>query len=253
MKITASIVTYNNQAEIRGVLNSLLHSDCADKCTVYVVDNGSIDDTISIVEKEYPTVNLIKSKNVGYGAGNNKVINHISSDYHFVINPDITFMPSLISDIIAYMDQESNCILCTPEIVDAQGCAIASPKRDPRLRYIVARFLPFQAGILQKWRDEYTFAHHDSLEAYPIDICSGCFMAMRTKTAQLCGGFDEQFFLYYEDFDLSRHMKQYGQIMCLPFLQVVHNEKRSAYHTKTARNHMMRSLLRYFHKWGWKL
>ncbi len=253
MKISASIVTYNSIHDIRGVLSSLQQSDCYDRCTVTVVDNGSTDGTVALVENDYPGVSVIRSGNVGYGAGNNQALKTADSDYHFVLNPDVLFGPTLLSDVIAYMEQNPACVLCTPDAYDAEGNRIPSPKKAPRLRYILARFLPFQFTLLQTWRDEFTDYHNQSTNPYPIQLCPGFFMAMRTGTAQAVGGFDERFFLYYEDTDLSRRMGQLGDIMCLPQLRVVHNEKRAAYHSRRARWQMIRSLIRYFRKWGWKL
>ena len=253
MKITVSVVTYNSQNDIRGVLDSLMASDCADSTTVYVVDNGSTDSTVDIVTGEYPAVELIRSDNVGYGAGNNKVLKKAASDYHFVINPDVLFEPELLSGVVACMEETPACVLCTPGVYEADGTLIHSPKKSPRLRYIMARFLPWKLKLLQTWRDEFADYGNQSKVPYPIDICAGLFMAMRTAAAQAIGGFDERFFLYYEDTDLSRRMKEQGEVLCLPHLRIVHNEKRAAYHSKTARKHMIRSLIRYFNKWGWKL
>ena len=251
--LTISIVTHNSKKDIRGVLDSLMASDYADICKVYVVDNGSTDGTVELVESEYPNVTLIHSENVGYGAGNNKVLLQAESDYHFVLNPDVVFTPHLLSEIVAYMEQNTACVLCTPDVVDADGRRIPSPKKSPRLRYIVARYLPWNAGLLRKWHDEYTDFSNHSTQAYPIELCAGFFMAMRTKAAQDIGGFDERFFLYYEDTDLSKRMMEKGKVMCLPYLYVCHNSKRAAYYSKQARGQMIRSLIRYFNKWGWRL
>ena len=253
LKLSASIVTYNSIGDIRGVLDSLRQSDCADQCVVTVVDNGSTDGTVELLEREYPEITLIRSGNVGYGAGNNKALLNARSDYHFVLNPDVVFGPTLLSDVVSYMEQNKACVLCTPDVYDGDGKRIPSPRKAPRLRYIVARFLPWKLKILQTWRDEFTDYQNQNADAYPIELCPGFFMAMRTLAAQQIGGFDERFFLYYEDTDLSRRMREKGEVMCLPFLHVTHHEKRAAYRSRWARRQMIRSLIRYFNKWGWRL
>lgn len=234
------------------MLDSLQKSNVADSITITVVDNGSTDGTAELVEREYPSVSLIRSDNRGYGAGNNVALLKAESDYHFVLNPDIVFDERLLSDVTAFMEQNEAVVLCTPDVYDGDGNKIPSPKRTPRLRYILARFLRQDTRLLAKWRDEFTDARNQSAQPYPIELCPGFFMAMRTSAAQAIGGFDEGFFLYYEDTDLSRRMLDKGKVMCLPHLHVTHHEKRAAYRSKTARRHMIRSLIRYFNKWGWR-
>ena len=252
MKLSVSIVTYNSEKDIRGVLDSLSASDCRSDCTVTVVDNGSTDRTLEIITSEYPDVTVIHSANRGYGAGNNLALRKAESDVHVVLNPDVLFDETLLSDVAMYMEQNSACVLCTPSVYNMEGELIYSPKKTPRIRYILARFLPWKKGILKRWNDTFTDYNNHSKDPYPIELCAGCFMAMRTKAAQDANGFDERFFLYYEDTDLSRRLLDYGQVMCLPQLRIIHNEKRAAYHSAFARRQMIRSLIRYFNKWGWK-
>ena len=257
MKISASVVTYNNEKEIRGVLNSLVNSDCVNLMDIFVVDNCSTDKTVEIIEEEYPQIRLIRSpKNGGYGYGHNQALCLSNADYHFVINPDIIFEPTLISAAIKFMDDNPDTVIAIPNIYDEDNQLKMPPKRDPKVRYLIARFFP-TIGVFQKWRDSYVAKDlvlmSDGKTPYEIEICSGSFMILRRKVAEEVGFFDERYFMYFEDFDLSRSVRANGRIVCLPQLKVIHEGKRAAHSSKTARNMMLDSMWKYFRKWGFKL
>lgn len=255
VRISASVVTYNNEKEIRGVLDSLMNSSCLMDMEVYVVDNCSQDRTCEIVVNEYPQVKLIHStENVGYGAGHNQALRLSVADYHLVINPDILFDTDLVEQAVEYMENHTEVAMCIPAVYDIDGTLKFPPKRDPRIRYFVSRLLP-RNTITNKWLDEYGMKPEVKSAAAPfeIEVCSGSFMVMRRKIAESIGFFDERYFMYFEDFDISRSIRTKGKIMCLPRLKVFHEGKRAAHHSKTARKMFVDSMRKYYNKWGWKL
>ncbi len=254
MKISASVVTYNNENEIKGVLDSLINSSCIDNMDVYVVDNCSVDKTKEIIKKEYPKVKLIESKNnAGYGGGHNQALRVTNAEYHFVINPDILFEKDLIQHIVDYMDKHEEVVMCIPAVHDMDGELKCPPKRDPKLRYLFARFFP-KMGFTKKWLKEYQREEEvkNAKEPFEIEICSGSFMAMRKKAAEAIGYFDERYFMYFEDFDISRSIRKKGKIMYLPQFQIIHEGKRAAHHSKAAKKMLTDSMKKYYKKWGWK-
>lgn len=255
MKISASVVTYNNEKEIRGVLDSLINSSCLEHMDVYVVDNCSHDRTCEIVINEYPQVKLINSAtNVGYGAGHNQVLRISAADYHLVINPDILFDKGLIEQVVGYMETHQKVAMCIPTVFDMDGTLKFPPKCDPKMRYLVSRFLP-RTKITNKWMEEYVReAEVKSLtDPFEIEVCSGSFMVMRRSIAESIGYFDERYFMYFEDFDISRSIRAKGEIMCLPQCKVFHEGKRAGHHSKAARKMLIDSMKKYYKKWGWKL
>lgn len=255
MRISASVVTYNNEKEIRGVLDSLMNSSCIGDMDVYVVDNCSVDGTCGIVEKEYPQVKLIKSKtNAGYGGGHNQALRVSQAVYHFVINPDILFEKELISQVVGYMDEHPEVAMCIPAVHDIDGELKCPPKTDPKLRYLIARFLP-EMGLTRKWLKEYRREDEvkNAKSPFEIEVCSGSFMAMRRTVAESIGFFDERYFMYFEDFDISRSIRSKGKIMYLPQFQVIHEGKRAGHHSKTARKMLTDSMKKYYKKWGLRI
>ncbi len=253
-KITASIVTFNNSDEIRGVLNAIQQSRSEYEIETYVVDNNSADGTLDIVKNEYPNIRIIENKeNLGYGAGHNRAIKIAESDYHFIINPDISFEASLLDDAAKYLDKHSDTVLISPSVYDMEGTRKHPPKRNPRIRYIIPRLISSKNKLFEKWRDEYTLRRVESKEPFDIEFCSGSFMICRTSALKKVGGFDERYFLYYEDADLSRMMAKEGKVECVPYLRVKHRGVRAAHHSSKARKLMIQSMIKYFNKWGWRL
>ena len=256
MKISISIVTYNSMEDIDGVLESIQNCDCFADIELFVIDNASTDGTAEHVKQKYPFAKVISSQtNGGYGHGHNQALPHLSSDVHFVINPDIRFEKDILSQTARFLLDSEDVALCTPEMFTEDGKYVYPPKAQPRLHYIAARFLG-RLKCLQKWRDAYVMAdqvRHNDGAPFDIGFCSGAFMAIKTKYLQEVKGFDDRYFLYYEDADLTRKLLKYGRCVCIPKLSIIHEGKRAAYRSREMRKIMIRSMIRYFGKWGWKL
>lgn len=254
MKISVSIVTYNSRNEIDDVLISLKKSIIGAEIVVYLVDNASSDDTLKYVESNYGDVKIIRAnENVGYGAGHNKAIKLIASDYHFIINPDIKFEPYLLQNIIAFLNDNMDVSLAIPKVKGYDDKDNVVPRRYPTLRRLLGSFFGTKTALLKKWRDDYYMVDADVSKPFDIDICSGCFMVFRSTALKLAGGFDERFFLYFEDFDLSRRIKEFGRVVCVPQFTVKHEAQREGHRSSKSFLLLFKSMCKYFNKWGWKI
>ncbi len=254
IKVVTSVVTYNNEKIISQVLDSIIKSKTACEVEVVVVDNNSSDKTVEIVKENFPSVKVIRNKNnLGYGAGHNKAINSTTSKYHMIINPDITFDETFIQDAINYMEKNPEVVLFNPDIRDVNGERKFPVKAEPHLHYIIPRVFKWNNPLFNRWRDEYTYKSKFREKPFEVEVCSGSFMVCRKDALDDVGGFDERFFLYYEDFDLSKMLKKKGKIVCNPTIAVVHVGARAAHHSKKARRLMINSLVAFYKKWGWKL
>lgn len=250
-RISACVVTYNSCDEIRNVLNSLVNSRIKESLDVYVVDNNSSDETNTIVEKEFPQVNLIKMKeNVGFGAGHNQVISKIESKYHIIINPDINFDSNILEGLSEYMDKNSDTVIVSPKILNQDGTEQYLPKLNPKIRYFLGGRFEKYGGIFAKWRAEYTRSNETFTEPTEIEFCTGCFMFTRTSILKQVGGFDERYFLHFEDADLARMMKQKGRIVFHPDYKVYHLWKRDNVKSNKVFIIALQSMVKYFRKWG---
>lgn len=250
MKITASIVTYNNENEILKVLKSLTDSTTSG-LHIIVVDNASIDKTKKLVEENYPNVELISSpKNIGFGAGHNIAVERVESDYHIFINPDITVEHDQISKMIEYLEEHEDVVVLTPKVLNDDGTEQFLPKVFPKWRYIISGKFEHKCKICYKWRSQYTFRDRVILEPVEIQYSTGCFMVCRTDALREVGGFDERYFLHFEDADLTRKMMQQGKVIYNPYVHVTHGWQRENIKNRKIGMIALQSLFKYYRKWG---
>lgn len=248
--ISVGIVSYNSAADLPCVLDSLLHSDTERPLCISVADNASSDDSCLLVRERYPSVALLPlADNRGFGAAHNAIIQTITSDYHAIVNPDIEVEPQTLERLAAYLDEHPEAVLVTPMIRNTDGSPQAVPRVLPRRRYMFAGQLERFGGVFRRWRDEYTRRRETFTDPTPITFCTGCFMMVRTEALKREGGFDDRFFMYMEDADLSRRLAAHGELILLPAASVTHRwEKASGKSGKFLRIHL-RSMRMYFSKW----
>ncbi|MDR0501152.1 MAG: glycosyltransferase [Coriobacteriales bacterium] len=251
-RISASIVTYNNLKEIRTLLFSMQKYVPINKINVFIIDNASTDDTIKFVEKNYPWAKLIRNqRNIGFGAGHNQVIDLLESKYHVVINPDIEFSEDAVSTLCAFLDSNPEVAMVTPRILNRDGSEQKLPKMQPTPRYLLARRTEEVSERAQELVREYTRSDEDFNEPAPVDHATGSFFVIRTDVFCKLKGFDERFFMYFEDNDLSRRAQEFGEIIFYPGTTVTHGYKRASKKSPIALLVQIRSALQYFIKHGW--
>ena len=250
--VSVCIVTYNNERTIRDALTSLLNHVKMPLC-VYVCDNASTDQTVSIVKEEFPTVTLLESnKNEGFSKGNNRVLESLESQYHIIMNPDILLQEDIITPMSEYLDKNPDTMMLMPRLLNPDGTEQYTPKRAPRLHYMLGGHLERFGGVFRKWRDEYTMKQKDLSKPTEIYFCGGCFMFIRTDIFRKIGGFDERYFLYNEDADLTRMVWEYGKVVYLPSVSVVHLWERAYKKDRRYVWIQIRSMIKYFWKWKGK-
>lgn len=246
-RITAAIVTHNNAATVREAVASLARYLPAGD--IYVVDNASSDDTVRIVSGFEGVKLTARRDNPGFGAGHNTVISQISSDYHLMMNPDIAFAEDVPGILGEYLDSHPEAVLATPLILNPDGTPQAVPRTLPKRRYMLASQLERFGQPFVRWRDEYTRRNEPVTGPTSVTFCTGCFMMVRTRALRSVHGFDDRFFLYCEDADLSRRLAPYGRLMLVPGAKVTHAwEHASGKSWKYLMIHL-KSMHAYFKKW----
>lgn len=242
--VSGAVVAYHNRDEILECLASVKEQTKGVELALFVSDNGSDDGTPAAVRAAFPDVTVIENgANLGFGAGHNKVLPLISSRYHVMINPDITLREDAVSSMVAYMEAHPEVGLMMPDIQNPDGTRQFLPKHDPSWRYmIMGKFFP-------SVRREYCRANEAMDEPTEIEFCSGCFMIIRTELLKKLGGFDERYFLYMEDADLSRRVRQEAKVLFFPGAKATHAwHHESAKSGKALKLHL-ESARKYFAKW----
>lgn len=249
--IAASVVVYRNPPdEVRAVVECLL-SDGVGR--VFIVDNAPENSPFKMLADVFPQVTYLPSPgNVGYGAGHNQALRHSigAFKYHLICNPDIAFPPGVLAALRDELDRRPEVGLCMPRIVDADGAVQYLCKRLPRPFDLFARrFLPRSWLAKRMLRYEMRDQSYDA-EMSPPSL-SGCFMFFRVQVLASLGGFDERFFMYMEDLDLSRRAAAVAVNLYFPAVAVRHAHAAGSYHDgRLLRAHLV-SAIRYFNKWGW--
>ncbi len=194
--------------------------------------------------------------NIGYGAAQNLAIRRTEADFHLICNPDLVMAPSALLETVRFLEAHPGAVLAAPRGFDAEGRNARLAKRPPTLLTLALRALSVRPSTGLLGRRIAAYVYDDALAAEqpaPIELASGCFMVTRTSALQAIGGFDEGYFLYFEDFDLCRRLAAHGGIYELPTASITHYGGRTARRGLAGILRFMRSGCRYFNRHGWRI
>lgn len=194
--------------------------------------------------------------NVGYGRGHNLAITHANSDCHLVLNPDVILSPECLLQGLSFLQDTPAVAALSPAVDDVRGHKQYVCKRYPSvLDFVLRGFAP--ARVKGWFRQRLAWYEMQDLpETSPsvnIPIISGCFMLFRTEVLHRVGGFDEAYFLYFEDFDLSLRVHAHGLLAYVPTMHIVHLGGNSARKGLRHIGMFARSGLRFYQTHGWRL
>lgn len=249
--LSACIVLYHCGDEVVDALDSLQRAD--QEVAVYLCDNSPEEIMAEKLAWAYPGITVLPQRgNIGFGRANNAVLPYLRSKYHLIMNPDITFDPGLLTRMIRYMEVHPNIAVLTPRVLNTDGSEQYLPKKQVAVHYLLSGLFEEAGGIFRRWRNEYTLADLDVRRPMPVEFATGCFLLIRTSVFQELKGFDPRFFLYQEDSDLSRRIlhQHLGSIVYHPDMTVTHRWSRENTRTFRGRFRQMRSVFKYFMKWG---
>lgn len=256
-KISLSVVTYNNGLLISKCIQSLLAY--ANNADIVVVDNTSQDNTIDILHpySKNKRIDLIQNEvNLGFGGGHNVAIRKVDSDYHVLCNPDIVINKQTIPLLANYMEQHPDIGILCPKLTNADGSLQPNNHRHPTILDLALRRLApaWLKARLQQRMDAYLMLDAGYEAVCDVPFVSGAFMFCRTDVLKQVGGFDERYFLYFEDADLCRKIQAAGyRTVYYPQASVIHQWERAAYKSWRMTWVMLVSAIKYFNKWGYRL
>lgn len=250
--LSIAIVTYNNEKIILRCIESIISHINDLTYQIYVIDNNSSDNTVDTLKKFHDKIILIQNKkNVGFGTAHNQVISLLDSRYHLVVNPDIIVENNCISEMTAFMDKRNDIGLLSPMIKYPDGRLQYLCKRNPTFIDLLIR-LVFPRSF-KKRHDYFEMKETGYNKEFEIEYATGCFMFFRTEIFKALVGFDEHFFLYLEDADITRRVNSISKSVFYPYNYVIHEWQRGSHKSiKLALTDVM-SAAYYFRKWGFKL
>lgn len=252
VKVSACIVTYNNVKYIGKTVETLLKYTKGVDFTLYIVDNNSTDGTIELVEREHPNeprLEIIRTgTNEGFGASHNKILNLIDSDYHAIVNPDIIIDDDIILKMTNYLEEHKDINLLSPKICFPDGRNQLLGKRNPKFKYLVASRMRNEKEPGKLLR-EYTMIDEDWSKPFDIQNATGCFMLFRTSAFKELGGFDDRYFMYFEDCDITREINKTSRAVFFPYAIVYHVWGRDSKRNFNLMKIHISSMFKYFSKW----
>ena len=255
----------------RRTLQSLQHSaDVAYKAgslnqlVVYVVDNASNDEYRAQLAREMKSwslndffdVQLVSQPvNRGFGHGHNAILEKLTSDIHLVLNPDVELEAGTLHEGLSALLSSEGVVLLSPRVFGPNGEQEFLCKRYPSVLVLLLRgFAPeFVCRIFRRRLAAYEMRDLCAgEEGADISIASGCFMLTRTAALRAVEGFNEDFFLYFEDFDLSLRIRQQGRLVFEPAMCIVHQGGYAASKGFHHLRYFITSGMRFFNRNGWR-
>lgn len=249
--LRTSAVVAKQKGLLDSVFVSLVDNSCEDRYRVSV--EGVIE---ALGDEPGFTVELLcLAENYGFGHAHNRIMDAVSTDLHLVLNPDAELAPEALSEGVSALVQEQGAVLASPRVVGANGEQEFLCKRYPSLLLLLLR--GFAPAFVRR-RFAARLGHYEMRDVCSgddradITIASGCFMLMRVSAVRQTQGFDDNYFLYFEDFDLSIRLQSYGRLLYVPSMQITHY---GGYAASKGFRHVrlfMASAIRFFNQHGWQ-
>lgn len=259
MKLSIIFVLYNARDVIEVALDAVYASKVNFDYEVILVDNKSPDDSVDLIKKKYlsnPDLNgrtklILNDNNDGFGIGNNIGMRASTGDYILLLNTDTKLEPDNLQIMMEFMEARPDVGGATCKLVMANGeIDKASRRSEPSLVRSFFRLFGFQA-LFPKLFGGYNVMHKNPNEESEIDSCSGAYLLMPRAAFEKTGGFDERFFMYGEDLDLCRSIREAGyKIWWYPKTMCVHYRGQSS--KKTAQKMLLAfydAMWIYYKKW----
>ena len=251
MSVGVGLVAYNNNIDDLVKLSKSL-SNC--KLIYKVVIDNSPNDNLKKIFEEYKWIYISNRKNPGFGASHNIIIKQYSSlvKYHVVINPDIFFDYDVMSVLVKFMEDTTDCGSVMPKILypnnNSQNLAKLLPSP---YGWFLRRFAK-NTRLLKKYNYNFELQRFPQNKIFKSPYLSGCFMFLRVEALNKIGLFDEKIFMYGEDTDLTRRLWISGNY---PYYfgksHVYHQFAKGSHNSFKLLIVAVKSTIYYFNKWGW--
>jgi N-acetylglucosaminyl-diphospho-decaprenol L-rhamnosyltransferase len=205
------IVSYRSRELLRACLKALRAHSPSVPMSIVVVDNASGDGTVEVVAGEFPEVDLVASfRNLGFAAATNLGARRGSSPYLLALNPDTAVTEGALDNVLAVLEDHPEVAVVGPRLL----------RPDLSLDHAARRSFPTPLSALGHFTGIGRRAKSGRLAAYrapevesgPVDAVNGAFMLMRRSAFEDAGGFDEGYWMYMEDLDLSYRLRQHGSL-----------------------------------------
>ncbi len=255
MDVTVSliIVHYKVPKELLACLQSIVDSKPRASYEIIVVDNDESPSIEKDLKKKFPRLRYFSSgKNVGYGAGNNLGVRFAKGEFLFFLNPDTIVQNNTIDELVNFIKKEKSIGIVAPIFLDQnskpyplQGSATLTPFRAIVCLSFVQKLFPNN-----KIYKEYYLLDWDKKTTKEVDVIPGTAFMIRKSLFEEVGGFDERFFLFFEENDVCLRVQKLGyKIYMYPKAKIIHLWGKSTKNTKNIHKIFRMSRFLYFRKY----
>lgn len=245
MNFSLCIVHFHAEDHLRRFLTSVVSHPPQGSFEIIVADNGSSADKMDALQQEFPQVQWLRmDRNIGFGAALNRAVKEAKGDFVLLANPDLMTKQGSLQQLIDFFDGHAQAGIVGPKLVFENGKVQDSARKFPTVWSLLQHRLGFKEPLPDV--------------ASPVDWLVGAALLMRRDVFLKLGGFDERFFLFFEDTDLCRRVKEAGyEAWYSPDSIFVHTEKRLSesdwpllwLFKREFWIHVI-SAIKYFWKWG---
>jgi len=254
MDLSIIIVSWNGKELMRNCLKSIYDKTSGIEFEVFVVDNGSKDDTPEMVKNDFPQVSLIANDyNAGFAKANNQAIKLAQGDFVLLLNQDMLVLPETFSGMVKFMREHPEAGVAGCHLVDENNKTVPHVRKFPTIIDQAAIILKLP-HIFPKILDSYLMKNFDYKKKEPqgVDSVRGSFFTIRREVLEKLGGLDERYFFWFEEVDYCRQVKKagwkvmyWGGVKCVDY--VGQSVKKIAQYKR--QKMFMESMLKYFKKW----
>ena len=221
------IVNWNTKKLLQDCLTSIYKDTKKFNIEIFVIDNGSTDGSINLINEKFPQVILIENKvNLGFAKANNVGITKSKGKYVCLVNSDIVVKSGCFSNLYNYMEEFLDIGIIGPQLLNSDFTIQASCKKLPTLwnnitrTFFLHRLFP-QSSLFGT--EEMTYFNHESM--IKVEALAGAFLMVRKEALNQVGALDEDFFIYSEDIDWSKRFCDHNwDVVFNPMAQAIHRD-----------------------------
>lgn len=252
MDVSIIFVNYKTKDMTINAIKSVIEKTEGIEYEIFVVDNNSQDNSIEAIEQTFPNINIIKnSVNAGFGAANNLAIKHARGKYVFCLNTDTLLINNAIKIMFDFMEKEENkkVGVCGGYLVDSENKPAMCGGHFPSIKDTI-----FKTGLRKIFPNYYknfsiVLYSNDSKYIENIEYIIGADIFFRKSVLDEVGAFDEQFFMYSEESDLCKRIKNTGyDVKFVENARIMHLEQGSTKNKIVSRKRAKNSEFKYYKK-----
>ncbi len=224
---TIIIVTHNSANVIEECLSALANQERDIQSRIIVIDNNSSDSTRKICETMFPSLKVIYNrKNIGFAAAVNQASEFVDTDYLILLNPDVITDKKFLGCVDGFLLENTEADIIGVQLMDSKWRPERSCWKKPSyISLIFETFLPYKLSVKLMTTSTRTVSEADAV--------TGACMIIRSNLFNNFNGFDERFFMYYEDIDFCLRAKDAGyKVFYNPLIRAVHHSADSSRQNK---------------------